>query len=147
MLWVFVGLAICELLVVHLFVALKWPSLGWPLTVVSGGTVLWLVWWIGTLARHPHELDDSGLHLKLGSLRTVHLPMADVARVESCWGPGEHRGRDVMNLVPVAYPNRMVVVRSPVPTRRGPKMRIAFCCDHPEAFDGAMRQRGVEVQA
>ena len=46
-LWVFASLALLELLVVHLVMASRWPSLAWLLTVVTGA--------MGVLAIYKHK--------------------------------------------------------------------------------------------
>ena len=137
MLWVFSALAVTEMVVVHLFVALKWPWIGWPLTILSALSVIWLIGWIRSWPRLLHRLENGTLTLHFGSLRSVAVPLADIAEVT----PAVDALRDpgTRNLVPIAYPNRMIVLKSPAPGRRG-TMRYAIRVDDPGAFDAAMAE-------
>ena len=81
MLWAFFALAMAEMLAVHLFVVLKWPGLAWPVTGLTALSLVWLIGWIRSWVRLPHELVDGQLHLHMGSLRHVAVPVAQVAAV------------------------------------------------------------------
>ncbi len=146
MLWVFVALAAMELLVVHLFVALRWPATGWPLSIASALSIAWLVFWTNSFRTRPYELDANMLRLHFGSLRSLDLPLSNVASVRSSWARGEHKGREVANLVPVAYPNRLIELVEPIGWNRRSVCRAAIRLDDPPAFDSALRQRGIAVQ-
>lgn len=137
MLWVFAGLAVLELLAVHLFVSLKWPMVGWPLTVISALSIIWLIAWIRTWSRFPHELLPDRLRLHMGSLRTLDVPLAQIAAIEV--SPSLDRIREVRarNLVPLAHPNRLIHLSTSLPDRRSTKA-IAIRVDDPAAFDKAL---------
>ncbi len=146
MLWMFVGIAIIEVLIVHLFVALRWPVVGWPLTLLTGLAVVWLIAWTRSFRTHPHRLIKDHLQLQMGSLRRMHVPLAAVARVRTSWGPGEHNVKGATNLVPIAYPNRMIELSRPLQYRRRATQRVAIRVDDADSFDRALRGRGVEIQ-
>ena len=145
MLWVFAALAVIELLVVHLFVSLKWPSAAWALTIVTGLSVLWLVRWITSFKRLPHSIDGNLLRLHFGSLKTLYIRLDQIAEVRSTWESGAHGARRAINLVPVAHPNRMLALDPPLPGKRGPKCQIFLRVDDPAAFDRALGAHGVII--
>jgi len=135
MLWAFFSLALIETAAVHLFVALRWPSVGWPLTILSAATVVWILLWIVSWRRLPHELKDRVLSLHMGRLRTIAVPLDSIRAItpadsERLNAPGTR------SLVPIAYPNRIVELSRPI-GKRG-TMRIAIRLDDPDAFDAAM---------
>jgi hypothetical protein len=146
MLWVFVALAACEMLLVHLFVALRWPAVGWPLSLLSVGSLLWFIFWIRSFRQKPHSLSTGELHLNTGSLRTLPVPISAIECVSSSWGSGEHKSKGATNVVPLAYPNRMLRLRHPIETRKGLCDRIAFRVDDPATFDAAMETLGIRVR-
>lgn len=137
MLWVFAGLAVLEMLAVHLFVALKWPAIGWPLTILSGLSIVWLVSWIRSWSRLPHELLPDRLRLHMGSLRSVDVPLAQIAAIEVA--PSLDRIREVKarKLVPLAHPNRLILLTASLPGRRAVNA-VAILVDDPAAFDQAL---------
>jgi len=145
MLWVFVGLAATEMVVVHLFLALRWPWLAWPLLLVSLATVWWLVGWIRSMKRLPHALEGGLLRLRMGKLREVAVPLSSISFIATSWMPGGHKGAGAANMVPVADANRLLQLLMPLPPR-GKVDRIAFRVDEPAAFDEAMREQGVQVR-
>ncbi len=144
MLWAFAGLAACELLAVHLLVALWWPAVAWPLSVVTALGIAWLVRWILSWRRRPHVLYRDRLRLTMGSLRAVELQLATIANTHAELSGELLRRRETLNLVPIAYPNRIVELRQPLPGRWRTR-RVAIRLDEPEAFDEALRSAGIAV--
>jgi hypothetical protein len=145
MLWVFASLATIELVVVHLFVALKWPAAAWGLTIVTASSIAWLVRYITSYKRCPHRLESDALCLRMGSLRSIVIPVAHVAGVLSSWPSGAEKAVGSINLVPIAFPNRLVDLDPPMAGRRGPLSTIAIRLDDPAAFDAALAARGVPI--
>lgn len=144
MLWAFFGIATLEMVVVHLFVALKWPWIGWPLTIASALSIIWLVGWIRSWPRLPHRLQDGVLTLHMGSLRHYAVPLDRIARVLTQVTQDGVKAKRTANLVPIAFPNRIVELTEPFPGRRS-ITRLAIRPDDPAAFDAAMRAAGVPV--
>lgn len=142
MLAAFAGLATLELLLVHLFVALKWPRIGWPLTVVSAISLVWLIAWIRSWRRMPHELDGNLLILRMGSLRSMSLPLAAIEGISTKVSRDILKQPGTRNLVPVAFPNRLILLREPLPDRRR-TIRVAVRVDDPASFDAALSAAGV----
>jgi hypothetical protein len=145
MLWVFASLAVIEMLVVHLFVSLKWPAAAWGLTLATLLALAWLVRFITSFKRCPHSVDGERLHLRMGSLRTISVPLSHVAAVRTQWPSGAEKAPGSVNFVPVAFPNRLVDLDPPIAGRRGPLSTVAIRLDEPERFDAALVARGVTL--
>lgn len=143
MMWVLFVLSLIELVVVHLFVALKWPLIGWTLTTISAIGAVWLVRWILSFKRLPHELRNGVLSLRLGNLKNVEVALENVSGVKSSWEQGAHDDRASLNLAPIAHPNRCLDLKNPVD--RG-KTRVFIRCDDAASFDLAMRNHGFAVE-
>lgn len=120
MLWAFCSLAFLELLVVHLLLSSRWPLVAWPLTVLSGATCLWLVSWIRSFKRLPHRLDGDRLRLHFGSIRSLDVPLAAIRSVRSSWDGDDLKRPATLNFVPIAYPNRMLLLDPELPGRKRP---------------------------
>ncbi|MCA1654036.1 MAG: hypothetical protein ABR588_00305 [Sphingomicrobium sp.] len=145
LLWAFAALATTELLVVHLVLSLRWPRLAWGLTLITVISLVWLVHWIGSFRRRPHELGSDSIRLRCGTLREIELPLNRISQVRSSWSAGEHRGSGVANLVPIAYPNRLFDLDPPIRGPRGSMHRVAVRVDEPEKLDFALAQLGVKI--
>lgn len=137
MMWAFASLAIIELVVVHFVVAMHWPSIGWPLTILSATGLVWLIAWIRSFAKRPHRLEGGVLHLYCGSLRHLGVPLENVARVESQWQAGAMRAPGAINLALIAHPNRVLHLEQPCGRLRTIFLRL----DDPVAFDAALAGR------
>jgi hypothetical protein len=145
MIWAFAALAVCEMLVVHLFLTLRWPVVGWTLFALSVMSVVWLVRWIRSFQSCPHLLAGDHLHLRTGSLRAIKIPLSAIESVSTHWASGDHKGKGAVNVVPLAYPNRMLRLSAPQKSRKGYFDRVALRVDHEGAFDAAMKSVGIPV--
>ena len=145
MLWVLAALATIEMLVVHLFVSLKWPATAWVLTLVTALSILWLQRFITSFKRCPHTLEGDTLRLRFGSLRTIDVPLGQIWRVRRHWEIGAERAVGTANLVPIAFPNRLIDIEPPLAGKRRPLSLVAIKLDEPEAFDAALASRGVSI--
>ena len=140
MLWAFVALATIELLVVHLVVSSHWHRAAWPLSAITGLSLLWIVRWVRSFRRLPHRLTENELILNLGSLRSVTVPLSSIAAVHDQWDAAVLRDKATLSLSPIAYPNRMIELDPPLAIKRRALSRIAFRVDDPAAFDAALRE-------
>lgn len=140
--WVFLSLALIELGVVHLLVALRWPAIGWPLSILSAIGVVWIVLLIRSFARYPHRIEGDTLVLHLGNMRRIALALADISAVEASWESGGDKAADALKLSGIAYPNRCLLLAKDLP--RG-KRRVFVRLDDPQAFDATLAERGVPV--
>lgn len=139
MMWAFVGLATIEGLAVHLLLSLRWPWMAWPLSLLSVSVVAWLVVLIRSFERLPHALSHDVLTLRAGRLRSLRVQRSDIAGVRDHWDVGEHTEADTANLAFIAYPKRIIDLKTPMIGRRGLIRRIAIALDDPAAFDTALR--------
>lgn len=138
LMWVFVALASIELVAVHLFLALKWPWLAWPLSVLTLMSLLWLVRLIRSFRSLPHRLEAGQLTLHLGSLRSLEVPLDAIHSVRAAWASGEHEEPGTARFSLIAYPNRLLDLAEPLPGRRGGIKRVAITLDDPATFDLAL---------
>ena len=146
MLWVFTSIACMELLGVHLFLTLTWPWLAWPMSVLTGTSIIWLVSWIRSWKRLPHRLADGVLTLHMGSLRRVSVPLGQIASIDCSVNDALLKQPGVLRLVPIAYPNRIITLTTPLDDRRKTS-RIAIRLDDPAAFDATMVALGIPLRA
>lgn len=137
--WAFVGLASIELLGVHLFAALKWPRLAWPMSAVTLLSIIWLVRLIRSFRTRPHELSDEALQLWLGNLRSLRVSRDVIARVRPVTDSAEVKAAGTAKLSLLSYPNRIVDLKEPVSFWGRSTHRIALALDDPAAFDLALR--------
>ena len=114
MMWVIFALSLIELIVVHLFVALKWPLIGWTLTILSALSAIWLVFWILSFKRLPHQLRGDELTLRFGSMKRVALELGNIACVKTDWEQGALNQKTIINLAGIAHPNRCLELKQPI---------------------------------
>ncbi len=143
MMWVLFALSLLELLAIHLFVALKWPLIGWPLTIISGLGAVAILFWIRSFRTHPHALSDGRLHLRFGSLKAIDLDLSNIARVRRGWEQGALEGRGIVNLAGIAYPNRCIELCRPI--KKGCN-RVFVLLDEPDTFDQALVECGIAIE-
>lgn len=139
MIGVLLGIAIVEMLVVHL-VVVAW--LGWRAAVVAGildaSLVLWLVALIRSFKRLPVTLTNDVLTMRVGSLRSFAVPVAQVAGLRASWDAAAIKQRGVLNLALASWPSVVVDLDPPIVTRRGSVRAIAHKLDDPVAFHAAI---------
>lgn len=140
MMWVLFALALIELVAVHFFVALKWPLIGWTLTIISAIGVIWMFRWIRSFRARPHALDQDRLRLHFGNLKLIEIDLGNIASVTRGWEQGALDKKGIINFSGLAYPNRCIELAEPI--ERG-KTRIFIRLDDPDAFDAALEARSV----
>jgi len=140
MMWVLFVLSLLELVVVHLFVTLNWPVIGWTLTTISALGTIWLVWWILSMKRLPHELQDGVLILRLGAMKTVEVELDNVVGITSSWEPGALERKGNINFAAIAHPNRCLELKEPI---KNGKKRVFIRLDDEAAFDAALTKHGL----
>ena len=142
MMWVFFALSIIELVVVHIFVALKWPYIGWPLTIISAVGAVWILFGIRSFRQRPHTIDEDTLELNFGNMKSVRLDLANIAQVRSSLEQGALQKKDAINLAGIAYPNRSIELIEPIEKARS---RVFIRLDEPAMFDAAIEARGLTI--
>jgi hypothetical protein len=141
MMWIFLGLATTELLVVHFLLALWRP---WVAALVSALTLPTLIWLIATIAsfrRLPVVLNGDCLLMRTGRLRNVSVPLASIAGFRTSWTGDDLKRAEVFNMALIAYPNIWIDLSAPVQGRRGPVRSVAHKLDDPAAFRSAVTER------
>jgi hypothetical protein len=139
--WVMVALGCGELLVVHLLVALLWSAtVAFVLTLATLASIVWLVILIRSFSRLPVLVDDREVVVRTGSLKSVAVPRANIAAVETSFPPGFFGRPGVLNLALLAYPNVALRLREPLAAKRGraPVGWIAHRLDEPGGFVAAL---------
>ncbi len=140
MIGVLLGIAIVEMLVVHLVVVV-W--LGWWAALVAGvldaSLVIALIGLIRSFRRLPVTLADGALTMRAGSLRSVTIPVANIAGLRATWDAAAIKQRGVLNLALASWPSVVVDLDPPIELRRGRKLyAVAHKLDDPVAFHAAI---------
>ncbi|MFW2853557.1 hypothetical protein ACM61V_16875 [Sphingomonas sp. TX0543] len=135
MLWVLVGLATTELVVVHLLVSFWYPRIALALSLASLAGLVWLIRAIAAMKRLPVEIGARALTMRAGGIKSITVPLDAIAGVDAA---GNTRDRSALNLALVAHPNVIVDLHEPLPGRRAAR-RIAHRLDDPAAFIAALR--------
>jgi hypothetical protein len=80
MLWAISGLGALELAVVHVLTA-QWPVVRWSLFALGSYALLWVVGFGLSLRQRPHLLRADELVLRFGHVRSVRVPLQQLASV------------------------------------------------------------------
>jgi hypothetical protein len=137
--WAFACIMAVELVVVHLLVSALWSRIAAAiLSTLSVAALAWTIVFILSLKRRPVQVDEEGVTMRLGSLRSARVPRAQVAGVRTAW-PGEAlKQRTVLNLALINYPNVMLDLDPPLLLRRRSVRAIAHRLDDPPGFVAAV---------
>lgn len=138
MMWAFVGVAGVELIVTHLLVALWRPWVATALSVLTGGSVVWLIGVIRSFRRLPVLVEADRLVMRVGTLMRVDVPREHVAGLRESWDAAALKRPDVRKLSLLAWPNVTIDIDPPLPGRRGPVSAVAHRLDDPVAFTRAL---------
>ena len=85
MLWVLVGIATIEFVVVHALIAMWRPGLAIILSALTLASIIWLVSGIRSFKRLPVTLDEAMLVMRVGTLKHIAIPVADIAGLRPAW--------------------------------------------------------------
>lgn len=138
LLWALVVLMAIELVVTHLLLAHWFPRGALALSVATLAAMLWFAGGIASFRRRPVLVGGDALLLRLGWLKGVSVPIAQVREVRRepiVLSPGD---RSVLNLALVAHPNVAVELSPPLRVRRRAIRTVAHRLDDPEAFEAAV---------
>jgi len=140
MIGVLLGIAIVEMCVVHLVVG---ALFGWTVALVVGVLDLSLVIGLALLLRSfrrlPVTIADGVLTLRAGLLKSVVVPVGQIAGLRATWDAAALKQRGVVNLALVSWPSVVIDLDPPVPTRRGRQVHaVAHKLDDPAAFHAAI---------
>jgi hypothetical protein len=140
MIGVLLGLAIVEMLVVHLVVV---ALLGWWAAIVIGALdlslVMALVWLLRSFMRRPVTLAHGVLTLHAGYLQSIAIPVGQIAGLRATWDAAAIKDRRLLNLALIAWPSVVIDLKAPIAARRGRQVQaVAHKLDDPIAFGVAM---------
>lgn len=140
MIGVLLGIAIVEMCVVHLVVG---ALFGWTVAMVVGVLDLSLVIGLALLLRSfrrlPVTIADGVLTLRAGLLKSVVVPVGQIAGLRATWDAAALKQRGVVNLALVSWPSVVIDLDPPVLTRRGMQVHaVAHKLDDPAAFHAAI---------
>jgi hypothetical protein len=140
MIGVLLGLAIVEMLVVHLVVV---ALLGWSAAIVIGAidlvAVLSLIWLLRSFRRRPVTLADGVLMLHAGYLQSITVPIGQIAGLRATWDAAAIRDRRLLNLALIAWPSVVIDLKAPIVLRHGRQVQaVAHKLDDPAAFHAAI---------
>lgn len=139
MIGVLLGIAIVEMVVVHLVVVMLF---GWIAAVVVGvldlSLVIALIGLLRSFRRLPVTLSDGVLTMRAGYLRSVAVPVGQIAGLRQSWDAAAIKDRGVLNLALASWPSVVIDLREPVVTRRRSIRSIAHKLDDPAAFHAAI---------
>ncbi len=139
MMWVFVALASIELLVVHFLIAFWSGTAALILSALTLASIVWIVLVIRSMRRLPVMLDDRHLVMRVGTLRSVEIPLDRIGGLRSDFDDAALRQKEVVNLALIAWPNVFVELSQPI-EQRGREIRgVAHKLDDPHAFTAAIR--------
>lgn len=134
-LWAFACIVALELAVVHLLVGALWSHVAaWVLSALSAATLVWVVLLIRSLRRLPVLVDESWVTMRVGRLKSVRISTAQIAGLRTSWPAEALKGRGVLNLALINYPNVMLDLDPPLPARRYPLVAVAHRLDDAAAF-------------
>lgn len=142
MMWVMVGLSSVELVVVHALLAFWRPWIAIGLSVTTGLGILWLIATIRSFRRLPVLVDADGVDMRVGRLKVVRVPAANITGLRHHWTAVALKRRDMFNLALIAYPNVVVDLREPQRLGRRTIRAVAHRLDDPAGFAAAIEALG-----
>ncbi|WP_374127650.1 hypothetical protein [Sphingomonas sp. 28-62-11] len=137
---VLLGIAIVELLVVHLVVV---SLLGWTAAIIVGvidlSLVITLIALLRSFRRLPVTIADGVLTMRAGFLKSIAVPVAQIDKLRSHWDSATIKDRHVLNLALASWPSVVVDLRQPVVLPTGRTINaVAHKLDDPAAFHAAI---------
>jgi hypothetical protein len=149
LMWAFACIMAVELPVTHLLVSAIWsPTAAAVLSVLALAGLVWTVLLIRSLKRLPVMVGGDEILMRLGSLKTVRVPAAQVAGVRTSWPGGAEKKRGVLNLALINYPNVMLDLDPPLAgtgARKRPLTAVAHRLDDAAGFAAAVRRLAGEA--
>lgn len=139
MMWVLVALATIELLVVHSLLAFWLPWLAIVLSAATVAGIVWLVLAIWSMKRLPVLLDDERVLMRAGRIKSLSIPLTDIAAVRGEI-PKVEIDRRTLNLALIAHPNVCLVLGEPRPGKRR-ITQVVHRLDDSAAFTAALQAR------
>ncbi|MCJ8191660.1 hypothetical protein [Sphingomicrobium aestuariivivum] len=146
MLWVFLGLQVVELGVVHLLLMQWSETVAWVMFALTMAGILWFVALIKSIRLKPVLLTDSGIDVRHGLLVDLHVPYDAIARLGESFDVETLKQSDTINCALMSAPNVTMTLARPVAMtgmlgNQRQVMRIALRLDAPELFQLELQRR------
>jgi hypothetical protein len=139
LLWALAFIMLVELAVTHLIVSgLAGRTAAATLSLLSFAILVWIVLLIRSLKRRPVLVDETGVTMRIGFLRSVEVPLDRIAGVRTAWPREMLKQRSVLDLALINYPNVMLDLDPPLPVRRRNLKAVAHRLDDPGGFVAAV---------
>lgn len=139
LLWVFAALMTGELLVTHLLVSALWSQVAaFVLSTLSLAALVWTLLFIRSLKRLPVLVDGESVTMRVGFLKSVRVPVTNIAALRTAWPREELKSRGVLNLAMINYPNVMLELDPLLPNGKRRLKAIAHRLDDPAGFIAAV---------
>ena len=139
LLWVFAFIMAAELLITHLLASVLWSAVAaLILSAISLAALVWTLLFIRSLKRRPVFIDADSVMLRIGFLKSVQVPAANISGLRSAWPREELKRRGVLNFALINYPNVMLDLNPPLPAGRRTLIAIAHRLDDPAGFTAAV---------
>jgi len=137
---VLLGLAVVELLVVHIVVvAVFGPLAAIIVGAIGVAAVMGLILLLRSFKSFPVTVVDGVLTLRAGYLKRIAIPTSSIAGLRSTWDAAALKRPGVVNLALANWPNVFLDLSTPVSARRGkPIHAVAHKLDDPAAFHAAI---------
>jgi len=146
MLWMFVAIALTELVVVHAVLSVWFAALAIPLSLLSLSAICWAIWAIRSFESLPVTLDATTLRMRVGRMKGVDVPIDRIGGLMDHFTAETFKDRSVRNFALIAFPNVVVKIDPPLMMRRLGKeaviAAIAHRLDDPAAFVRAIEALG-----
>ncbi len=142
MMWTFLSIALVELVVVHLLLALWKPWVALAVSLVSATGLGWLILFLRSLRRMPVLIAGDRIVLRTGTLLCLSVARRNVAGLRPDWNAQWLKAPGVLNLSLLAYPNVVVELIEPVDVVKMGRVRhvtaVAHRLDDPGGFAAAL---------
>jgi hypothetical protein len=135
---VFFALALVELFVVHLLVAMWSSTAALVLTTLTVIGLVPLALMMHGLATWPTMIEGTGVRVRHGRRGEIFVPFTQIVSSEDVALRSEERGAHVFRATILAHPNIMMRLAEPLPHKRRKLESIAMRLDEPAAFRAAL---------
>jgi hypothetical protein len=136
--WMLIALSILEALAVHFLIYFWSPILALILTLLTLGGIAWMVALLRSFKRLPVLVGGEGVTMRVGTLRSVHVPAAQISGLRLSFTDRDVKQPGLINLALIAYPNVLLDLDPPLAGKRAPTRTIAHRVDDPVAFQAAV---------
>jgi hypothetical protein len=136
--WMLIALSILEALAVHFLIYFWSPILALILTLLTLGGIAWMVALLRSFKRLPVLVGGEGVTMRVRTLRSVHVPAAQISGLRLSFTDRDVKQPGLINLALIAYPNVLLDLDPPLAGKRAPTLTIAHRVDDPVAFQAAV---------